>query len=98
MKYNYNKIEFEICGHNGNKDELSKHLIKCGLIKYHCLFCDEDILQMNLKHHVEKVCKFRIIKFKEYKFLGEMNYNLKEGYGVEFYIMVKNLKVNLKME
>ena len=40
---------------------------------------------MNLKHHVEKICKFRIIKFKEYKYLGEMNYNLREGYGVEFY-------------
>ena len=56
-KYNYDKKQFEGCYFTGNKEEMKNHFNLCGTIKYRCIFCKEDILQMNLEEHVKN--KFR---------------------------------------
>ena len=47
-KYNYNKKEFEKCGYIGNKINIEQHFKRCGLSEYKCLFCDKNILQMDI--------------------------------------------------
>ena len=63
-KYNYENIEFEKCGYIGNKKELKNHFNLCAFYKMKCLFCNENIEQMNLENHVTKICKFGIIKYE----------------------------------
>ena len=63
-KYNYNKKDFEKCGYTGNKLDIEKHFKLCAYIKYNCLFCNKDILQMNLEEHAKNDCKFGIINKK----------------------------------
>ena len=60
-KYNYNYKIFEKCGYTGNKINIENHFKLCAFIKYKCLFCNEDILQMNLEEHVKQKCKLGII-------------------------------------
>ena len=85
-KYNYKKKDFEKCGFVGNKTEIEKHYKLCGLVNYNCLFCKEKILLKNLEDHVMNKCKFRIINYEDgSKYIGEINNNMKNGYGV-FYL------------
>ena len=48
-KYNYNKKEFEKCGHIGNKKDIENHFNECAYIKYKCEYFKNEILQMNLE-------------------------------------------------
>ena len=86
QKYNYDKKEFVKCGYIENKINIEQHFKKCGLSEYKCLFCDKNILQMDIEKHATNECK---IKFEKYpngdKYLGEKKNNLKEGYGKYFY-------------
>ena len=83
MKYNYKEKNFEKCGFIGGKKEIENHFKLCGLIKYQCIFCKEDILQIDLKEHVKNMCKFTIINYSNGNiYIGEKNNNLKEGYGI----------------
>ena len=41
--------------------EMENHFKSCAFLKYKCIFCKVDILQINLKEHIEKICKIRII-------------------------------------
>ena len=84
--YNYLNKEFEKCNYKGNKDEIKDHFKKCALIKYNCLFCNENILKINLKEHVEKKCKLGIFKYlMNDKYIGENKNKIKEGYGIMYY-------------
>ena len=82
MKYNYDNKDFEKCGYIGRKEDIENHFKLCGYIKYKCIFCNEDILQMKLEEHVKNICKFGIIKYSNgNKYIGEKYNNMKEGYG-----------------
>ena len=82
-KYNYKKKEFDICSYTNDKINMEKHLKICGLSKYKCLFCNENIFIYNLEKHN---CKFGIIKEKNGDlYIGEKRNNLKEGYGTLYY-------------
>ena len=85
-KYSYKKKEFEECGFIGNKNEIEKHFKICANTNYRCIFCNKDILQKNLKEHVEKVCIFTIEKniMKEI-YIGQKRNGMKEGYGILYY-------------
>ena len=63
-KYNYKNKEFERCRYIGNKEEMKEHFKICAFYKDKCLFCNEYILKMNLEEHMEKKCKFGIIKYQ----------------------------------
>ena len=85
-KYNYDKKQFEECHYTGNKEEMKNHFNLCGKIKFQCIFCKEDILQMNLEEHIKNKCKFGIINYPDGKrYIGETKNNIKEGYGKLFY-------------
>ena len=82
-KYNYAKKEFEICSYTNDKKNMEIHLKKCGLPKYKCLYCSENIFLFNLEKHN---CGFGIIKEKNGDiYIGEKRNNLKEGYGTLYY-------------
>jgi len=51
-KYSYSKKEFEKCNFIGNKDEIKEHFKVCAYTEYKCIFCNENILKINLKEHV----------------------------------------------
>ena len=63
-KFNYINKEFEICGVKDNKTNIENHLKSCALMKLNCLFCNENILQMDLEEHAPNICKFDIIKYQ----------------------------------
>ena len=85
-KYNFYKKEFEKCNYIGNNKEIKKHFKKCGFTKYQCLFCNENILQINLKTHVGNKCIFGIFKNSmNDKYIGENNNRIKEGYGIYYF-------------
>ncbi len=65
MKYNYKEKNFEKCGFIGGKKEIENHFKLCGFIKYQCIFCKKDILQIDLKEHVKNRCKFTIINYSK---------------------------------
>ena len=72
MKYNYTLKDFEKCGFIGDKLNIKNHFKLCGYNKFRCLFCKEDILQINLKEHVINKCKFGIINYPNGdKYIGE---------------------------
>ena len=86
MKYKYKTKTFEKCGFISDKKEIEKHFNLCGFIKYYCIFCKKDILQINLGEHVEKICKFGIINYPNgNKYLGFKNNNKREGYGILYF-------------
>jgi len=85
-KYNYLKKEFEKCNYIGNKDEIKVHFKVCAFIKYKCMFCNENILKINLKGHAKNKCKFGIFKYlTNDKYIGENKNKIKEGYGIYYY-------------
>ena len=84
-KYNYNNKQFEKCLYTANNNEIEKHFKKCAFNQYKCIFCNENILGINLKEHTEKKCKIRIIYENGLKYIGEYKNNKKEGYGKMYY-------------
>ena len=86
-KYNNKNKEFIKCGFIDNKMNVENHLKLCALKEYNCIFCNENILQMNLEDHFSKKCKFGIINYPNgIKYIGEKNNNVKEGYGILYSI------------
>jgi len=85
-KYNYLKKEFEKCNYIGNKEEITDHFKRCAFLEYKCLLCNENILKINLKEHVENKCKLGIFKdLMNNKYIGENKNKIKEGYGIMHY-------------
>ena len=85
-KYNYERKKFEKCGYMNNKINIEKHFKLCAYINYKCIFCNINILQMNLEEHIQNNCKFGIINYPNgNKYIGEKNNNIKEGYGILYY-------------
>ena len=85
-KYNYDKKEFEICGYLGNKTDIENHFNKCGLTKYKCLFCNINILQMDIEVHFTNKCKIKYEKNLDGDiYIGEKINNIKEGYGIYYF-------------
>ena len=84
-KYNYKSKKFIICGVKDNKTNIEKHLKLCALKKIKCIFCNENILQMDLEEHVQNKCKFGIINYSNGdKYIGEKKNKIKEGYGIYY--------------
>ena len=55
-------------------------------MKFNCLFCNKDILQMDLEEHSHNICKFDIIKYQNGdKYIGEKKNNMKEGFGIYYF-------------
>ena len=97
-KYNYLKKEFEKCNYIGNQEEMKNHFKKCAFIKYKCIFCDENILKINLKEHVENKCKLGIYKYiMNEKYIGENKNKIREGDGIYFYYNGNKYEGNGKM-
>ena len=85
-KYNYIKKEFEKCSYIGNKEEMKVHFKGCELIKYKCIFCNESILKIDLKEHIENKCKLGIYKYiNNEKYIGENKNKIRDGYGKYYY-------------
>ena len=81
-KYNYKHKEFEKCDFIGRKEKTKEHFNLCAFYQIKCLFCNENILQMNLEEHMKNKCKFGIIKYENGNiYIGAKNNNIKEGYG-----------------
>ena len=85
-KYNYKLKEFKNCGYIGKRKEMKNHFKLCGYTKYKCIFCNEEILLMNLEEHAKNICKFGIINYPNGdKYIGKKYNNMKEGYGKLYY-------------
>ena len=86
MEYNYKRKEFEICGYTGDKIKITKHFKICAFNKFKCLFCNENLLRMNLEDHVKNKCNFGFIKYPNgSKYFGQKHLNLREGFGIIYY-------------
>ena len=86
MKYNYDYKEFEKCGYIGKKLDIQKHFKLCAYNKYNCIFCNKDILQMNLEEHAKNECKFGIIIYPEGNtYIGDKQKNMRQGYEILYY-------------
>ena len=81
--YNYNKKIFEKCSFKGNNNEIEEHFKKCAFTEYKCIFCNENILKINLKEHSEYNCKFSIINDEDNEeiYIGETDSGIKNGFG-----------------
>ena len=85
-KYSYIKKEFEKCNFIGNKDEIKDHFKVCAFIEYKCIFCNENILKINLKEHIGNKCKLGIYKYRmNEKYIGENKNRIREGYGIYYF-------------
>ena len=79
-KYNYGLKEFKNCGYIGQCKIILNYV---DILNINVLFCNEDILLMNLEEHVKNKCKFGIIKYSNGdKYIGKKYNNMKEGYGI----------------
>ena len=97
MKYNYKKKGFEKCYFSGGKEEMENHFILCGYVKYKCIFCNEDILQMNLEDHVKNKCKFEIIKYQNGdKYIRKRYKDIEEGYLIKYFVNGDRYKGQIK--
>ena len=86
-KFNYKKKEFVKCCYRGDINDIEKHFKSCALLKYKCLFCNENILKINFREHLEDTFKVTIIIFSEGdKYIGEIKNGKSEGYGMDFYL------------
>ena len=86
-KYNYIKKNFEKCNYRGNINEIENHFKDCALNKYKCIFCNENILKINFRQHLENTFNITIINFSEGdKYIGEFKDGKSEGYGLDFYL------------
>ena len=85
-KYNAKNKNFENCCFTGSIKDIEKHFILCAFSKFKCLFCEEEVLQINLREHIQNKCKIGIIVYENgEKYIGEKKNNIKQGYGKFFY-------------
>jgi len=86
-KLNNNNKNFEKCKYKGYKKEIIKHFKLCAFFTFKCVCCNQNILKINLKAHIENECKFGIINYSnKEKFLGEKKNKIREGYGIYYFI------------
>ena len=82
-KLNNSNKKFEKCKYKGYKNEIKKHLKFCAFYNFKCLCCEKNILNINLKYHIEKKCKIGIYNYQnKEKYIGEKKINIREGYGI----------------
>ena len=82
-KLNNSNKKFEKCKYKGYKNEIKKHLKFCAFYNFKCLYCEKNILNINLKYHIEKKCKIGIYNYQnKEKYIGEKKINIREGYGI----------------
>ena len=81
-KYSYAKKVLQKCKYEGTFKKLMKHFKNCALLKYKCLFCNNDIFQINFREHFSSYCKILIIFKEDFTYIGQHNdYYNSEGYG-----------------
>ena len=81
-KYNYKNKIFEKCLFCSKIENVENHFKICAFFVYKCLFCNKNILSINLKEHTEKECKIRFLTLNdEEKYIGEYQNNKREGIG-----------------
>ena len=86
-KYNINKKIFEKCDFRGNIKDMEEHFKNNELLKYLCLFCNQKILKINFREHLENTFNIGIINFSSGgKYLGEIKSGKSEGYGIDYYL------------
>ena len=86
-KFNFTKKNFVKCSYQGNIKEIEKHFKNCALLKYKCIFCNEKILKINFRQHLENTFQITIINFAEgIKYIGEFKNGKSEGYGQDYYL------------
>ena len=86
-KYDYINKNFIKCCYKGNIKEIEKHFKNCALLKYKCIFCNDNILKINFREHLEDTFKISIINFGEGdKYVGQFKNGKSEGYGIDYYL------------
>ena len=86
LKFNYQNKNLGRCNYKGDIKKIENHFKLCAFLKYKCIFCDENILRIKLKEHVENKCKIGIINYENgNKYIGEKKNRIKEGYGIYYY-------------
>ena len=71
-KYNYSSKTFQQCKFEGDGNEIEIHFKKCAFYEYKCIFCKENVIQINLKEHIENKYKIGIINYSDgTKYIGQ---------------------------
>ena len=78
---NADKI-FEKCKYKGYYKKVIEHFKLCALFNVKCLCCKKNILNINLKKHIENECKIGILNYQNIKYIGEKKNKIMEGYGI----------------
>ena len=82
-KFKYIKKDFEKCNFIGNNKEFEEHFKLCAFYSFKCKLCNENIIHINLRNHIENRCKIGIIKYSNgNKYIGEKKNNINEGFGI----------------
>ena len=86
QKYNAKNKNFKCCCFTGSIKETEKHFMLCAFSKYKCVFCEEEVFQINLRKHIQNKCRIGIIIYENgEKYIGEKKNNIKQGFGKFFY-------------
>ena len=81
-KYNYRSREFQKCNYEGTFQKMMKHFKTCALLKYKCLFCNNNFFQINFKEHFSSDCKILYRVEGDLIYIGQHDDNLnKKGIG-----------------
>ena len=82
-KFSYSNKNFVKCNFKGNNHVIDNHFKLCAFYNFKCIFCNENIVHINFKDHVENDCKIGIINNEDgNKYIGEKNNKIGEGYGI----------------
>ena len=96
-KYNYIIKKYEKCLYKGDIQDMENHFKNLEFVRYNCKFCDENILKIKFKQHMENECKIRTINYKK---KGQYIGGWREGSVkvMEFIVLMEiNMKANGKM-
>ena len=86
-KFNYLKNNFVKCDFRGDIKAIEKHFKNCAFLKFKCIFCNDNILKINFREHLENTFNITIINFSEGdKFIGEIKNGKSHGYGRDYYL------------
>ena len=89
-KYNHANKNFEKCAYKGEFKDIENHFKSCAFQKFKCIFCNEDVLQIDLEEHVEKKCRIGIINYPDgEKYIGEKK--IEQEMGWAFFIIQKEI-------
>ena len=85
-KYNYDKKILQKCNYEGTFIKLMKHFKNCAFLKYKCLWCNNNIFQINFKEHFSSSCKILIDFEEDYTYTGQHDawFN-QRGFGKKIY-------------